>query len=509
MRKILSLLLCAGLLLVALSGCAQDPKPHVPTGDALDDGSGGVTTAPAVMEQSFSLAWYPEMGLNPYTCQDLTNRTLMPLLYQGLFSTDREYRTVPILCRSYTVSPDMKTYTIKLSNARFSDGSAVTTEDVIASYEAAKAGSYYAGRFQHITSITAEAGVLIFELDTPCADLPLLLDIPIVPADQVDAPIPAGSGAYLVDEGISGKRLRRQAGWWCKSDSIVTAAYIPLVEAKSPSQVRDQFEFSDVGLVCADPGSDYYADYRCDYELWDCENGLFLYLGVNAKSTVFENDALRQALTHAIDRNALVENFYRGFAMATTLPASPHFPYYSQKLSERYGYDSMKFVDALANSGQQGAEIIFLVNADDSLRVRVARNITKTLESYGLKVTLTELTSGKFAEHLRWGTYDLYLGQTKLSPNMDPTAFFAPYGSLNYGGMADSALHTLAKEALANGGNYFTLHQMVMEDAQICPLLIRSYAVYARRGLLTKLSPARDNVFFYTTGRTLADAKTD
>ena len=71
------------------------------------------------------------------------------------------------------------------------------------------------------------------------------------------------------------------------------------------------------------------------------------------------------------------------------------------------------------------------------------------------------------------------------------------------------AVLTVAREALANSGNYYNLHEMVMEDAQLIPILFRSYAVYATRGLVTDLSPARDNLFFYTLGRTLADTRSE
>ena len=65
----------------------------------------------------------------------------------------------------------------------------------------------------------------------------------------------------------------------------------------------------------------------------------------------------------------------------------------------------------------------------------------------------------------------------------------------------------MPREALANSGNYYNLHEMVMEDAQLIPILFRSYAVYATRGLVTELAPARDNLFFYTLERTMADAQ--
>lgn len=509
MKRIIALFLCVIVTVSLFSGCQQDEAPYIPTGDALDYG-GSDATKPTedVAEQDLTMVYYPGEDLNPYTATDFNNRALLPLVYQSLFSVDRGYNATPILCDSFKVSSDMKTYTFYLAAARFSDGTALTTADVVASLEAAKESTYYGGRFQHITSITAEGGGVVIALDTPYQNLPLLLDIPIVKAGETAGAEPLGTGPYVMDTSISGKRLRSQAAWWCAdtADLIITSSFIPLVEAESPSQVRDEFEFHDVGLVCADPGSDTYADYRCDYEIWDCENGLFLYLVVNGNSKVFADDTVRRALTHAIDRDGIVENFYRDFARSATLPASPLSPYYDASLAERYTYDSLKFTTALTDANLQGAAVTFLLNSDDSLRLRVGRNIAKMLRECGLEVTVLEMTSAKFKEHLLWGEYDLYLGQTKLSPNMDLTPFFRQYGSLNYGNLTDSTIYAMAREALANSGNYYNLHEMVMEDAQLIPILFRSYAVYATRGLVTDLTPARDNLFFYTLDRTMADA---
>ncbi len=509
MNRILALVLCLAMLLCVLAGCDSEEGPYVPTGDALEMEGSNATTAPQVpAEQDFSMAYYPDRPLNPYLAGDYTNRTLIPLMYQSLFSVDRNYNVTPILCDSYRVSGDMKTYTFVPAKALFSDGTTLTANDVAASLNAARGeNSYYKGRFLHVTSITAEGGAVVVQLDTPCENLPLLLDIPIVKATEVDSASPLGTGPYVLDNAVSGKRLRRQAAWWCsgKTDLVVTASYIPLVAATSPSQIRDQFEFGDVGIVCADPGSDTYADFRCDYELWDCENGLFLYLVCSSKSEVFSNDAVRKALTHAIDRDLLVGEYYRGFARSTTLPASPMSPYYDATLAARYGFNSKKFTDALTEAELQGAAVTMLINSEDSLRVRVGRRIAKMLTECGLEVTLQELSPDEFKENLLWGTYDLYLGQTKLSANMDLTSFFRNGGSLSYGGLADATIYTMALEALTNRGNYYNLHELVMEDAQLCPILTRSYAVYADRGLVSRLSPSRDNLFYYTLGKTMED----
>jgi hypothetical protein len=106
-------------------------------------------------------------------------------------------------------------------------------------------------------------------------------------------------------------------------------------------------------------------------------------------------------------------------------------------------------------------------------------------------------------EALSAGEFDLYLGQTKLSPNMDLTAFFAPDGALNFGSISSASMHMLCLEALANSGNYYTLQQKLLENGAIVPILFRSFAIFAQRGAFEELYPARDYVFFYSIGTEL------
>ena len=81
---------------------------------------------------------------------------------------------------------------------------------------------------------------------------------------------------------------------------------------------------------------------------------------------------------------------------------------------------------------------------------------------------------------------------------MDLSAFFYVTATLSYGAMDDLATYSLCLEALANRGNYYNLHQKIMNEGRLIPILFRSYAIYDTRGLMTGLTPARDNVFFYT-----------
>ena len=506
MKRILGIFLCVCLL---LAGCGTQKDPYVATGDGLTLDEITTPTGSAITEQTMSLAYYPGRSLNPYSCTDLTNRVLFGLLYQGLFAVDSDYQASPVLCSGYQVSRDMKTYTFQIAAASFSDGTALTPADVAASLMAAKESPYYSGRFGYMESALAEGENVVVTLTTPYENFLLLLDVPIVKASQVADNQPLGTGPYFYETIASQLRLRRRTDWWCVANLPVTAQKISLVEGENAAQLRDQFEFSNLGLVCTDPGSESYVDFHSDYELWDSENGIFLYLACNSRSAVLSHDSIRAALTNAIDRSSLVDSYYRGFAYAAVLPASPQSPFYSQVLAGQYRYDPDILTDAVAAAGIEGTSLVFLVNTDDGLRLRAARAIAESFRSCGLKITMSELDGEKYRAALAAGEFDLYLGQTKLSANMDLSAFFAPEGTLSFGGMDDPALHALCQEALANNGNYYTLHKMIFEDGLLCPILFRSNAIFVQRGTFEDLFPTRDNVFYYDLGKAAEDIRSE
>ena len=506
MRRFVWILLCCSLTLSLFAGCGGNQKEYTPTGDGLswDDETTPVQTQKPEEEQALTLIYYPDRSMNPITCTDFTNRALFSLLYQGLFAVNRDYQVEPVLCSKYSMSEDMKTYTFYIENATFSNGKKVTAEDVLASLLAAKESDYYGGRFHYVSEmVLSEDGGVTVRLNTAYEDLPLLLDIPIIPQSQLESDTPSGTGPYV----LSGKQLIRRMNWWCNAEMTITASAITLVEAENPAQIRDEFEFRDLSLVCADPGSDRYADYRSDYELWDCENGIFLYLTFSKGSEVFKDVKMRAALTHAIDRNKLVKEYYRGFARSATLPASPLFPYYSQTLAEKYEYAPRKFAQVVKDLELRDSKVSLLVNKEDTLRLRVARAIAKMISDCGLDVEMLELSGNDYMYALQTWNFDLYVGQTKLSANMDLSAFFSTYGELSYGGVNDVTTYALCQQALENHGNYYTLHQNIMDNGLVCPVLFRSYAVYATRGLLTGLTPSRDNVFYYSLGKTMDKAR--
>ena len=132
------------LALVLLTGCSQQtPGTLLPEDDQTEAPQAPTTPEGDII---YSLAYYPDRSLNPFTSTDYTNRMLFSLVYQGLFSVDSSYTPYPILCDTYSVSADLRTWTFTLAAATFSDGTAVTANDVAASLTAARGSAWYGTR---------------------------------------------------------------------------------------------------------------------------------------------------------------------------------------------------------------------------------------------------------------------------------------------------------------------------------------------------------------------------
>ena len=455
MKKLLSLMLCLFLLAGLFSGCGRkiDNSAYVPTGDAIlmEDQDPEDILPEEEDTQELYLAYYPERSLNPLFGSDYTNRVLMSLMYQPLFAVDNKKNPTPILCSRYQVSANQRNWFVYLEeNATFSDGSRVTVDDVIASYNQAMQNDYYKNRFlMHLLSVEpTEDGGIQFALDTPMDNLPLLLDVPIVKASDVgmETGAPMGTGPDVFGDSVNGAVLQRNEAWWCGKTKIpATDKVIELIEVNSPAEVRDAFQFGgekSVSVVCANPMSDSFAEYRCDYELWEIESGYMMYIGCNILySEHFDDGTLRTFLTYGIDRESLAQDAYKGMVDTVTLPCAPTEFYYNKTLAAQYAYNPMIFIDYLSRyripvkDGLQ-KEMVLLVNAEDSARVRIARNIAEELTALGLPTKTLEAKKSHFKNVLVAGNYDIYLGMTRLSANMDLTEFFRPYGEMSRGGLS-------------------------------------------------------------------------
>ena len=508
MKKLIAL--CLALTL--LCGCNVDnmepTKDSSPTEETEE-----TTTAPAVVKErdEFGLSYLPEFGLNPLTCTATVNRALFSLMYESLFVVSNQFRAEPVLCESFRVSDDGMTYRFTLvEGVRFSDGTPLTAEDVKESIKAARQSTLYKARLKNINYVRSEEdGTLTIGLDMPSDNFCLMLDIPVLKVDTIAEQYPIGSGPYVK----RGESLEKNTYWWQSEIPAVSDEVIPLTATETTNELRDDFEFGSTDLIYCDPNSPAAVGYRCDYEVWEAPTTIMHYIGFNLGSGYFAVDAIRTAVTYAVDRDEIANVVYGGFAQPSVLPCSPSSDLYDRQLSQQYDHAPTKLRAAINNSGimskSEYANHVgyFLVCNEDPKRVDAAEMIAQALNDAGLNIVVTEKNRKDYEKALENGDYDLYYGEVRLTANFDLTSFFSKNGKLSYGHIDSTGLATLCTEALANSGSYVDLCSQIMSEGKLCPVVFKSYAVYVTRGMISSITPAVDFLFHNAaTARTLADA---
>lgn len=453
------------------------------------------------------LGYQESYGLNPFTTVSLCNRAIMCLLYEPLYVINARFEAEPVLAAETTVSEDGRTTTITLRRGvTFHNGKPLTAQDVVYSYEAAKKSDYYGNRFYHIDEFTADNDrILIVKTDTAFEAVSLLLDFPVVQFGTGEDAVPLGTGPFVYDDSYV---LEPYSGWW-QDQFPISCKSVELTPSSTSADIRDQFEYGQINLVWSDPNSAAYASFHNDSESWYSPTTVMQYIGFNSNKKAFSNSAVRSCITYAIDREAIVTEDMGGSAEAASLPASPLSACYDHGLAAAYDYDLDDFQNVLDNAqirdytGDGVLDVYYkgyavplegtmIVTAGNTQRRLTAERIASDLNRLGFDITVEVLDQKAFANALRYGNFDLYFGEIRLSANFDLGSFFRSGGSVAYGGMESGSAVDLCAQLLENSGNAYDLHKRIMDQGYFCPVLFKSYTIYTTRGAAQDLDPALD-----------------
>lgn len=453
------------------------------------------------------LAYQESYGLNPFTTVSLCNRAITSLLFEPLYLVTADFEAEPVLAESLTVSDDGRTTTVTLrSGVQFHGGKTLTAQDVVYSYETAKASDYYGNRFIHVDTVTAQDDrTVVFATDTAYESLALLLDFPIVRDGTGEQAVPDGTGPFVYSSTLKLNHFDN----WHGTDWPIPCSYAELTPCDTAADIRDQFEYSQVDLVWTDPNSSAHATFHNDSEIWYSPTTVMQYIGFNTNTKAFSNPAVRACITYAIDRETIVAEDMKGYAEAASLPASPRAACYDSGLAAKYDYDLDDFQAALDAAQIQDytadgildvyykgyavpLEGTMIVSAGNTQRRLTATRIADDLNALGFHITVQVLEEDKFQTALRYGNYDLYYTEMRMSANFDLGSFFRNGGSAAYGGLENGAVVNLCAAMLENSGNAYDLHKRVMDQGYLCPVVFKTYAVYTTRGAAQDLEPALD-----------------
>lgn len=400
--------LAATIAAVALVLSACGGGGGTSTDTATDGGAtdGGATNeAPASGATITAAAAYETTNFDPSSTSSAlamgTNWHVVEGLYELDMNTLEPYRALAAADDLVEVSETE--YEVGLRDgAKFSDGTDVTADDVVESYNRATAeGNLYVSMLSFLESIekkddTTVTITLVHPFSLVKERLSLIKIIPASSTQEEMTAFPVGTGPwkydsideqtirFSVNEHYNGDRVASNPMEWSiiKDDTARTTAMqenTVMVMESVPSDVRAQVEGAGATV--------------------DAIQGFNLpFLMFNTKKAPFDNAAVRQAFFYAIDVEKLIDNAMEGQATAATSFLQNTHPNYNEA-STVFTYDPEKARELLADAGVDSLDMT-LLTTDHPWITALAPQIQNDLAAIGVNATIqSEASASLYANN--------------------------------------------------------------------------------------------------------------
>ncbi|GAA0932102.1 ABC transporter substrate-binding protein [Kribbella koreensis] len=368
---------------------------------ACSAGSGTTSGSSPGGDQSLTVGLVAEPASLDFTTTDgaAIPQVLLGNVYNGLVKQDETGKIVPDLAKSWTVSPDRKTYTFTLvDNAKFTNGAAFTAADAVFSINRVKTA--------WTTSLKSAMDVVSAAKAVSPTELQVTLSAPsngwlfrmttrvgaMFSQTGIDklATDPVGTGPYKFGSWKRGDSivLQRNDGYWGTKPFFnqVTLKYF-----KDPTALNNALLTGTINVIGTVQAPEALTQFTSNskYQVIEGTTNGEVVLSFNNSRPVFKDIRVRQAIRQAIDHKALLDTCFAGRGKLIGSMVPPTDPWY-EDLTGVAPYDKAKATAALKAAGAAGA----------TLRLRLptlpyatscGQVVKSQLEQVGLKVTIDQL----------------------------------------------------------------------------------------------------------------------
>jgi len=342
----------------------------------------------------------------------------------------------PRLAEEVSASDDARTWTFKIrEGVAFHSGQTMTPEDVAQtlrrhSDENSQSGAL--GIMRGIEEIRVDGNTVILTSETPNADLPFLLadyHLVIQPNGGFDDPAAANfTGPYrmVVDEpGVRHVMERFENHWDDEVGHFDTVEMLVINDATARSsalqsgqvQLINRVEPRTAGLVARAPGISVNST---------AGRGHYVFL-MHCNASPFDNNDLRLALKHAIDREDMVDKILRGYgSLGNDMPINAAYPLFDDSIEQRtYDPDLARF--HYERSGHDGPVVLRTSEVAFPGAVDAAQLFQESAAQAGIEIEiLREPGDGYWSEVWNVQPFSAsYWGGRPVQDQMYSTAYYS------------------------------------------------------------------------------------
>ena len=397
---------------LALAGCSveQPIEPGPAPADPADDNapSEPVAAQSGVARTLTAAVAYEGSDPNPIGTSSGVFLAAGWHVFEGLYELNMHtYRAECGLAADAPVQIDDLEYEVTLrEDTVFSDGSPLTSADVVNAFERNGESDLYGAFLSFITAVSApDERTVRFKLNAPMGSvlqerLALVRVFPATLTDEELASKPVGSGPWCYEtiNAADGGRIsftanHRYTGPWpatCermewsvllddtrRTDELIDKDVMVMVMEAAPV-VRAE-ELADAGATV-----EWVPGFNLPFLMFNCEK------------PPFDDVRVRQALLYAIDVDSLIGTYMAGHARAATSLLPDYFRHY-HRAATVYSYDPEKARKLLAEAGVD--ELALTLRANDNWVSTLAPAIAEDWKAVGVTAEVVLLdTTALFAD---------------------------------------------------------------------------------------------------------------
>ncbi|MGK6313504.1 ABC transporter substrate-binding protein [Neorhizobium sp. DT-125] len=409
--------------------------------------------------------------LDPRLARDTTAYRATDLIYSGLVHLTPSLEAKPDLAESWE-TPDPTTWIFKLRpNLKFSDGSPLTADDVVFTFNTILNKDFNAPMRALYTPISAVEAVdpqtVKFTLSAPYAPLLSYLDIGIVPKALVEggtdiALKPVGAGPLKLASWTRGSAIELEANpnYWGEKPKADRVSLKIIGDGSARAQA---FEAGDLDVIQSPLAPQdvkrLEADDRFGHAI---QAGLGVtYVNFNTKDPLLSSPKMRKAFSMLIDQKTIVDDIYQGVDQVASSIILPSSWAYSADIKQP-GFDIEGAAalfkeegwadangDGILDKGGKPLTVTLSTHSEDSNRVQTVEFLQAIFQAAGVdaKTQISDWPSFS-ANYVQKSQHQIaLLGWLNIvDPDRLLFAQLTTGGSTNWGGYSNPAVDDLLKQ---------------------------------------------------------------
>ena len=385
------------------------------------------------------------------------DQVLYANVFEGLTRFGPNGSVQPGLAASWTISDDGLSYTFQLrEGVIFHDGTTFESSDVVFSLDRARAEDSTNAQkalFAGIEGVEAlgDSSVRI-DLAAPQGNFLFNLawgDAVMVAPESIGdiKNLPIGTGAFRFEQWRRGDQisLSRNADYWGEAASLEAATFKFISE---PTAAYAAMLAGDIDAFYSYPAPENLAQFERDprFTVLSGNTEGETILAMNNQQAPFDDIRVRKAVSHAIDRQAIIDGAMFGYGTPIGSHFAPHNPDYVD-LTANAAFDPALARDLLAQAGYAEGFSTTLKLPPPSYARRGGEIIAAQLREVGIEAEISFLEWAQWLEQVFRG-YDYGLTIVSHTEPMDINIYARPDYYFQYDNPDFQALiETLAVES--------------------------------------------------------------